>query len=592
MQYTPYTIPLILSGLAALGTAIYTWKRRLTIDMRWFIGIMLSTTVWAWAYALEMASVSLSEKIFWSNITYTGIVAVPGFWVAFMLRYIGRPAPYLALLLIEPILTLIIAWTNPLHGLLYSQSSVASPNGFAVLITKFGAYFWIHATYSYLILGWGTLLALRLLTRPDHLYRGQAFTLLAGVLAPWVANIVYLMGLSPFPHLDLTPFSFVVMGLSAFWSFLRFHFMDVIPVARDTVVENIEDGVVVLDVQNRVADMNPSARRIFNCNDTEVVGKPISEILAHYPELVKMLTQNIEFEHAFEIQNQFDVQSYEIQMTALYNKSGSLMSRLLLLHNITHLRKAQAAAELANKAKSEFLANMSHEIRTPLNAVIGFSELLEDRSFGDLNDKQVRYLQNILNSGRHLLTLVNDILDFSKIEAGQMNLSQSLFSLREILITVVNAFEAQAQQKSVQLHFQIADDVPKTLLGDPNRLSQILINLLGNAVKFTDNGSVSLHVSQQDHTEASITLLFEIIDTGIGIAPEKQAIIFDAFAQADTSSTRQFGGTGLGLAISAKLAQVMGGNIDVESQEGQGSRFYFTAVFGRETITETKTKEV
>ncbi|MBT4136892.1 MAG: PAS domain-containing protein, partial [Candidatus Latescibacteria bacterium] len=413
-------------------------------------------------------------------------------------------------------------------------------------------------------------------------------TLLIGILSPWVANAVYLSGHSPFPRLDLTPFAFTLMGLTAFWSFLRFHFLDVIPIARDTVIENIEDGVLVIDAQNRIADINPSARKMFNISEEEVVGVHIADALTNYPALAKQLEQNTDFEQEFDIVGKLGVQTYEVQMTALRNKDEAVVSQLVLLHNITHLREAREAAELASKTKSDFLANMSHEIRTPLNAVIGFSEVLEDSTFGELNDKQHRYVKNILNSGRHLLELVNDILDFSKIEAGQMRLSLFLFLLGDTLQGAMMGFEAQAKEKDLDFTLNIADNVPHKLMGDPGRLSQVLINLLGNAVKFTEAGSVTLNVSLVTDKVSTVTLLFEIVDTGIGIAEEKQKVIFEAFAQADTSATRKFGGTGLGLAISSQLADMMGGKIGVESHEDKGSRFYFQAIFGKENLDEAE----
>jgi PAS domain S-box-containing protein len=583
-QYTPYTLPLMLSALAALGTALYTWYRRLTVDMWWFMGIMLSSTVWAAAYGLEMASVDVSTKLFWSNIAFIGIVGVPGFLVAFMLRYLGRPAPYLSYLLIEPILTTLITWTNSFHGLLYSRIGIDTSQGFAVLDTQYGTYFWVHAAYSYVIMGWGSLLMARLLTRADRLYRRQAATLLVGILSPWMANAIYLLGFSPFPRLDLTPFAFTIMGLSAFWSFLRFHFLDVIPIARDRVLENIEDGVMVLDIQDRIADMNPSVRRILGLTQSEVIGLHVAAILTDYPTLVKQLQQGTDFEQEVDITGKLGIQTFEVQMTSLRNRNEEIISRLVLLHNITHLREARDAAELASRAKSDFLANMSHEIRTPLNAIIGFSEVLEDNTFGNLNDKQFRYIKNVLNSGRHLLELVNDILDFSKIEAGHMRLSRFLFLLGETLRSVVMGFESQAKEKGLDLNLNIAENVPHKLMGDPGRLSQVLINLLGNAIKFTQTGSITLNASLVIEKVATVTLLFEVIDTGIGIPEEKQKVIFDAFAQADTSTTREFGGTGLGLAISSQLVDIMGGKIGVESHEGEGSRFYFTAVFGKESL--------
>ena len=226
---------------------------------------------------------------------------------------------------------------------------------------------------------------------------------------------------------------------------------------------------------------------------------------------------------------------------------------------------------------------MSHEIRTPLNAIIGFSEVLEDQTFGELNEKQDRYVQNVLNSSRHLLDLINDILDFSRIEAGKLQLDEEIFILHDTVQNALIGFEMRAQEKGLDLTHSIAENLPNMLIGDSGRLVQVLINLLGNAIKFTASGSVSLTVSQRAQTDLETVLYFEVADTGVGIPKEKQHTIFEAFSQADTSTNRQFGGTGLGLAISSQIVEMMNGHIWVESEVGKGSQFFFTATFKQPT---------
>jgi two-component system sensor histidine kinase/response regulator len=239
-----------------------------------------------------------------------------------------------------------------------------------------------------------------------------------------------------------------------------------------------------------------------------------------------------------------------------------------------HANEMATAAQTANQAKSEFLANMSHEIRTPMNGVIGMAELLLD---GPLNTQQRDGAKTILDSARALLTVINDILDFSKIEAGKLELEMSPIDIRDLSEDVVHLIATQAHTKGLEVTAHIDPAVPEMVRGDSGRLRQVLINLCGNAVKFTHRGEVALDVKVAAEDAESMTLRFEVRDTGIGIPANRLDNLFQPFSQVDTSTTRRFGGTGLGLSIVKRLAKLMGGEAGVESREGLGSTFWFTA---------------
>ena len=366
-------------------------------------------------------------------------------------------------------------------------------------------------------------------------------------------------------------------------------------------------SIIATDVNGVIDVFNAGAERMLGYTPEEMVGRQTpqiihleSEVVARGQELTRELGRKIEgfrvfVENASRGQPEDREWTYvrkdtsrlpvNLVVTSRRDRDGHVIGFLGIATDISARKRAEAdilkakeAAEAANRAKSDFLANMSHEIRTPMNAIIGMTELVLDT---ELNQTQREYLAMVHESGESLLAVINDILDFSKIEAGKLNLERTPFNIREVLGDKLKSLSLRAHRKRLELVCHIAPDVPFAIEGDPHRLRQMVINLVGNAIKFTESGEVVLDVAMERTEETGPMLHFRVADTGVGIPQEKLDSIFEAFEQADTSTTRRYGGTGLGLAIVSRLVDLMDGNIWVESEVGRGSVFHFTARFGQ-----------
>jgi two-component system sensor histidine kinase/response regulator len=366
----------------------------------------------------------------------------------------------------------------------------------------------------------------------------------------------------------------------------------------NALIENSPLAILVLDSSEKVQLCNPAFEQMFQHSRLEIIGKSADGLLAEGSLLAEArgisrgtlggTPVNLVTRRKRKDGSLVDVELHGVPLVV----NGQVVGSLGIYQDISVRKRAEEAmqqakeeAEASSRAKSEFLANMSHEIRTPMNGIMGMTELVLDT---ELDSEQREYLNMAKMSADSLLSLINDILDYSKIEAGKLEIDAIDFHLGDTIGDTMKTLSFRAHQKGLELAYDVQPDVPDALLGDPGRLRQTIVNLIGNAIKFTESGEVILSVQTDCKTSDDIQLHFTISDTGIGIPAEKQAAIFEAFTQADGSMSRTYGGTGLGLTISSRLVALMRGRIWVESELGKGSRFHFTAHFGLQKLPARK----
>jgi PAS domain S-box-containing protein len=700
-------IPLALAAVISGALGLYTWQHRRAIGAIPFVVMMLLLFEWEISYILHLAGSDFATKLFWYKVMFFGVAATPVAWLTFALEYTGRKtwlnARRLVMLSILPIATLIIIRTNESHRLFWTSSTISAEGGFSLLNNINGSWFWVHTAYSYILIMIAFVLIVRALLRWPAQYRGQMTWILLATLTPFIANILTIFHLVPI-LIDLTPFAFTITGIGMAFALFRHRLLDIAPIARDIVIDGMKDGMIILDAERRIVDVNRTAQdMIALTGEQQPIGKQLADILSSWPGLIDRYRNLIEAEDEISLNVGETPRWYALTLSTLLDENKLLIGRVLIIRDVTDRKQAELqlqesesrfrqivenASDLiyrvhrdgriayanpsvvrvlgyddekeilgrdylnfvlpelrhkvkrvyerqllrktpttyyevpvlaaagheiwlgqnvqliyegnqiagfqavarditaikqahdalriardqaleASLAKTRLLSKVSHELRSPLGGIVGYAELLQRDAFGQLNEKQHKAASEIIESADYLANMVNELLDEAQLRSSNAALQEKIFSSRQLVQHATSGMDILAQKKGLSFSSSIDPRLPQEIFGDDRRIRQIIINLLGNAIKFTKEGSISLEVMcpEKDCWEIQVT------DTGVGISKEAQSYIFEPFRQLQSAVTYENRGVGLGLSITKQLVELMNGKIVVQSEPGRGATF-------------------
>ena len=609
-QYPPFVLLLVLAGIISTALAFYAWQRRPLPGTTAFALLMLAVTEWSLTYALSLMSTALPFAIFWDRAVYLGTVAIGPTWLAFALQYTGREKwltrRNMVLLAIIPLITLALVWTNEAHGLIYTWTGFKVIGSFLVLDAIYGPWFWIHIAYTYALLSIGTISLFRTLlgSSMPRLYRGQFIAVLIGVLVPWVTSALEMAEVGPFRSpIDLAPFACSLTGLTVTWGLFRFRFLDIRPVARDAVVEGMGDSMIVLDLQDRVVDLNPAAQDLIGVSMAQAIGRPVLQLLHSWHDFVEHFQDAPEAQAEIAWDRNGGRSYYDLRISPLIDRRRRLTGRLIVLRDVTErvqaelqrdailaaLRRRTAELEASNQELDAFAHTAAHDLKSPLAWIVGYADLLKE-DYATMPAAELRQrLGMITRSGRKMSAIIDELLLLSSVRQAQVTEMHPL-DMGDIVAQVQERLAPMIEEYQAELILPAQEAWP-VAMGYAPWVEEVWVNYLTNALKYggrprrvelgftiSDSGLPILdspsQASQSAIQNPESKIVFWVRDNGPGIAPEDQARLFTPFTRLDQVRAK---GHGLGLSIVRRIVERLRGQVGVESRgvPGQGSVFFF-----------------
>ncbi len=535
--------------------------------------MMLGIAIWALSYGLELSSTSLEQMLFWIDVEYLGIAFIPAFWLLFLLKFTGKdkwlhPKYFYAFMLL-PLITLLMVWTNKYHHLHYKSVSVDNSGPFPLLSLETGPWYIVHTIYFYILLLWGVVLLVQKYRKSDQVFRRQNLTILIAVFIPWVANILYLFGYRPLGHIDSTPFAFIITVLFLSIGLVRFRLLDIIPIAREKVIEAMNEGLIVTDNQDRIVDLNQEIRKILSIEEKKIIGKRLELILPEQPELYELIKARKGGQLQFKLVN--SELFLEANLTPLFENHQAYSGLIILIRDITERVEIENKVRLQsdellamNKLKDRLFSIISHDLRGPL---INLNDIIKMLNEGMITEEEFKsFVPQLSKNIGYTTGLLENLLFWSKSQLQGEVVKPVYFNLKEVSVNILHLFENTIHEKEILIENNI--QLTCKVYADKDMIQLVVRNLISNAVKFSKRGG---SIKLTTRTEGNYTILC-VTDTGVGISEADQKKLFEQ-ETFTTRGTDNEQGTGLGLLLCKDFIEKNGGSIWVESEIGKGSKF-------------------
>jgi len=576
-HFNYFSLTLLIGGVFTLLVALLIFQRSLGAG-RWFAYIMLGISIWALSYGIELCCQSLDQMLICVYFEYLGIALLPAFWIVFIIRFVGNDkwlTPLNSILIFSvPLFTIFFVVTNQWHHLYYQDLRVDESGPFPLLAITPGIWYKLHTLYFYSMLAWGLFLLIYKFKRADAVFKQQNYIIILGALIPWIVNLLYLLNIRPFKHIDLTPYAFIAAALVIGFGLLRFGLFDIVPIAREKIIEAIRDGIIVLDAQDRIVDMNHAMREILAIGNAKVIGHPVKEVLPVEAGLKAMIENKENSKAELSLEAGGIDRCFEVTTTLLFEKNTAFSGIILIFSDITKRRLAdeklkEQADDLAslNKLKDKLFSIIAHDLRSPLINLVDILNLINK---GLISQHEfTTLLPVLLNHTQYTTGLLENLLLWSKSQLEGEKLHPGNFDLKEVVQSNVQLFATNALEKGVQIDNNIDDHT--MVFADKTMIESVIRNLISNALKFCNQDDSIVISAEADTTNVTIC----ISDTGVGIREQDLDKLF-GMENFTTRGSKNEEGTGLGLLLCKDFIEKNNGTIWVESELTKGSRFYFT----------------